>query len=133
LRQEAADVIARHPTLFAPDTLAEAPLTASLDGIPLVGTIDRLRVSESAVLAIDFKSNLLVPTTEADVPDGLLRQMAAYYAALTQIYPDRTVQVALLWTRTGELMPLDANTLRAALLLTRPSLDAGGARPYVHI
>jgi len=79
------------------------------------GTIDRLIVGPDRVLAVDYKSNALVPGIVLDVPDGLLRQMGAYHAALSQIYPDRRIEVALLWTRTAQLMPLDAEIVRAAL------------------
>jgi ATP-dependent helicase/nuclease subunit A len=118
LVMETAATITKHPDLFSPLALTEAPVTADLNGQPMVGSIDRLLVTPSRVLAVDFKSNLLVPETVAAVPDGLLRQMAAYHAALTQIYPDRIVDVALLWTRTAQLMPLPPDILRLALART---------------
>jgi len=111
--------VLNHPdfaALFGPDTLAEAPITADLKGQPLVGTIDRLLVSHDRVLAVDFKSNLIVPETAASVPDGLLRQMAAYHMGLAQIYPDKTIEVALLWTRNAQLMPISPDILRFALM-----------------
>ena len=120
LLAEAAAVITEHPQLFAPGTLAEAPLTANVLGKPLVGTIDRLVVSDSHILAVDFKSNLLVPDSADTVPDGLLRQMGAYHAALTQIYPGRKVQVALLWTRNAQLMPIGPDVVRLALERATP-------------
>ena len=111
--------VLNHPdfaALFGPDTLAEAPITADLNGQSLVGTIDRLLVSHDRVLAVDFKSNLIVPETAASVPDGLLRQMAAYHMGLAQIYPDKTIEVALLWTRNAQLMPISPDILRFALM-----------------
>ncbi len=101
--------------IFAPDTLAEVEIAGTLDGAPLLGTIDRLLVRPDHVLAVDYKSNRVIPDTARDVPDGLLRQMGAYQAALEQVYPDRAVSVALLWTRAARLMPLPADLLRAAL------------------
>jgi ATP-dependent helicase/nuclease subunit A len=47
--------------------------------------------------------------------------MGAYHAALTQLYPDRKVTCAILWTRTAELMPLDDAQIRAALVRTPTS------------
>lgn len=93
--------------LFAADALIEVSVTAELDGQRLLGTIDRLIVEPDRVLAIDYKSNALVPATSAEVPEGLRRQMRAYAVALAQIYPDRRVDCAILWTRTARLMPLD--------------------------
>jgi ATP-dependent helicase/nuclease subunit A len=101
--------------LFGPDALAEAPITAQLLGKPLIGAIDRLLVTDARVLAVDFKSNLLVPDSIATVPDGLLRQMAAYHTALSQIYPDKQVDVALLWTRSAQLMPISPDIVRSVL------------------
>jgi ATP-dependent helicase/nuclease subunit A len=115
LLDEVATTITQHPDLFTPDALTEAPVTGTLNRQPMVGSIDRLLVTPTRVLAVDFKSNLLVPETVETVPDGLLRQMAAYHAALTQIYPDRAVDVALLWTRSAQLMLLPPDMLRSAL------------------
>jgi ATP-dependent helicase/nuclease subunit A len=41
--------------------------------------------------------------------------MGAYQAMLQQIYPDRTVNVALLWTGSARLMPLPHDIVRDAL------------------
>jgi ATP-dependent helicase/nuclease subunit A len=81
----------------------------------MAGTIDRLIIGPDTVLAVDFKSNLIVPETAADIPDGLLRQMGAYYEALSQIYPNKKIEVALLWTRKALLMPIDPDIVRLAL------------------
>ena len=53
--------------------------------------------------------------TAAAVPEGLLRQMGAYAAALTQIYPDHQIDTAILWTAALQLMPLDRDIVRDAL------------------
>ena len=90
--------------VFAPDTLKEVSVTAEIDGQRMVGAIDRLIVKPDRVLAVDFKSNQIVPRHAGEVPEGLLRQMRAYAEALRQIYPDRRVETALLWTKTAELM-----------------------------
>ncbi|SIT80960.1 double-strand break repair helicase AddA [Pontibaca methylaminivorans] len=101
--------------LFAGEALAEVALTAEIRGQRFHGVIDRLLVTPGQVLAVDFKSNALVPATPAQVPEGLLRQMGAYAAALAAIYPDHTVQAAILWTRSATLMTLPAELLSGAL------------------
>ena len=108
--------------IFAPDALAEVTLTAPSPtlGRPLLGTIDRLLVTPDRVLAVDFKSNAVVPETLANVPEGLLRQMGAYAEMLAAIYPDRPVETALLWTRAARLMPLPADLVAAALTRVKP-------------
>jgi ATP-dependent helicase/nuclease subunit A len=40
--------------------------------------------------------------------------MGAYDHALRQIYPDREIKTAILWTRTAALMELDRNMVRDA-------------------
>lgn len=92
--------------IFAPGTLAEVAVTAEFEGQRLSGTIDRLVVEPDRVLAVDFKSNRIVPDKAQDIPDGIRRQLAAYAAALAQVYPDRRIEVAVLWTRTATLMPV---------------------------
>ncbi|MEX0337647.1 MAG: 3'-5' exonuclease, partial [Arenibacterium sp.] len=92
--------------LFADTCLTEAPLTAEIGGQRLHGVIDRLLIEDKRVLAVDFKSNAIVPATPQDCPDGLLRQMGAYALQLKQIYPDKDIETAILWTKTAKLMHL---------------------------
>lgn len=102
--------------LFAADTLAEVPLSAPLDDTQtLNGIADRLIVTDTSVLVIDFKTNAIVPNTPDAVPEGILRQMGAYSCALQQIYPDRAIQTGILWTRNASLMMLPDAVTHAAL------------------
>ncbi|MCK0141386.1 double-strand break repair helicase AddA [Aliiroseovarius sp. F20344] len=96
--------------LFDANSIAEAPITGHLPEAPnqlLHGYIDRLIVTDDQVLAIDFKSNRLVPDAPSQTPEGLLRQMGAYRWMLRAIYKDRPVHTAILWTQSRELMMLD--------------------------
>ncbi|MDR5652680.1 double-strand break repair helicase AddA [Ruixingdingia sedimenti] len=113
-----AGAVLRDPALaalFAPDTLAEVPVVADLGGRRMMGAIDRLVVTPDRVLAVDFKSNRIVPPRPEDVPEGILRQMGAYAAALAQIYPGRRVETAVVWTAAPLLMPLPQDLVNAAL------------------
>lgn len=101
--------------IFAKEALAEVPVTAQLGDQRLYGIIDRLVVTPKKVLAVDFKSNAQVPKQARFCPKGLLRQMAAYGHALAQIYPDREVETALLWTRDASLMVLPHDLVTDAL------------------
>ncbi len=114
LLAEARGVLAAHPALFA-GGLAEVSVTADLAFGRMLGTIDRLMIGADHVLAVDYKSNRVVPKRAEDVPEGILRQMGAYQAALEQIHADKRVEVAILWTRDASLMPLDREMVRAAL------------------
>lgn len=99
-------------------TLTEVTLTSDLLGRRMIGTVDRLLIWPDRVLAIDFKSNRVVPATAAETPDGILRQMGAYADALAQIYPGRRIDTAILWTRTAQLMQLDPDIVSDALART---------------
>jgi ATP-dependent helicase/nuclease subunit A len=109
--------------LFASDTQAEVTVTARLtlpDGTSraILGTIDRLVITPDRVLAVDYKSNRMIPDRPEATPEGLLRQLGAYALALSQIYPDRRIETAILWTRTGQLMPFHPDIVSAALSRT---------------
>jgi ATP-dependent helicase/nuclease subunit A len=113
--------------LFTANALAEVPVSAALDalgGRRIHGVIDRLILAPDRVTAVDFKTNAVLPDRPSDTPEGLLRQMGAYAYALAAIYPGRTVETALLWTRTATLMPLPHDIVTAALWRAG-SLDAG--------
>jgi len=92
--------------VFAAGVLAETAVSARLGARRLHGVIDRLIVTPDVVTAIDFKSNAVVPATPELCPEGILRQMAAYAIALAQVYPDRRIETAVLWTRTAQIMSL---------------------------
>jgi ATP-dependent helicase/nuclease subunit A len=64
---------------------------------------------------VDYKSNAVIPSRLEAVPEGLLRQLGAYAYMLAQIYPDRRIDCAILWTRTATLMPLHRDIARQAL------------------
>ncbi len=106
-----------HPKLFDGDALAEVDISAHLPTLDhaISGTIDRLVVRPDRVLAVDFKTNVVVPECPEDTPEGLLRQMGAYLEALELVYPDREIDVAILWAETCELVSLPHEIVREAL------------------
>ena len=101
--------------LWNPDALAEVDITAQVGPHRFHGTIDRLLITDTHILAVDYKSNRLVPTTPDQTPEGLLRQMGAYYASLATVFPNHTIEVAILWTDTANLMNLPKELVSAAL------------------
>ena len=118
LALDEAGAVLRDPGLtglFGAGTFSEVSVTSGLGAARLFGVIDRLVVTDTEVLAVDFKSNAVVPERPEDVPEGLLRQLGAYHHMLGQIYPGRRIAVAILWTRGPLFMPVDAEIVRAAL------------------
>ena len=102
--------------LWAADALTEVDITADVPPIGRIhGAIDRLIIGTDKVIAIDYKSNRLVPDTPAQTPLGLQRQLAAYQTALRQIFPHHIVNTGILWTHTGTFTVLDDDLLHEAL------------------
>ena len=79
------------------------------------GIIDRLVIGNDAIQIVDFKSNAAVPDTADQIPEGILRQLGAYAEACAQIYPDRQIETAVLWTKTATLMIVPLDIVRSAL------------------
>lgn len=98
--------------------LAEVPISATLPalgGKRIFGIIDRLVETKTEIVAVDYKSNRIVPSSPNQTPDGLRRQMAAYRDALRLIYPNHRIRSLLLWTKTGTTTELSDDLLDAAL------------------
>jgi ATP-dependent helicase/nuclease subunit A len=101
--------------LFGPGSRAEVAIAATVGGRPLSGRIDRLIVAPDQVLIVDYKSNRLPPDRTEGVPPAYLAQLAAYTKVIDQIYPDRPVRAALLWTSVPCLMPVHLDLLEPHL------------------
>jgi len=105
-----------HPefaAIFSAAALAEVPLAATVDGLVVAGTADRLLIEETAITVVDFKTTHRPPADAAAIPVATLRQMAAYVAALEAIYPEREVRAGLLYTHAPALFELAPDTLAA--------------------
>ncbi|NVJ70163.1 MAG: double-strand break repair helicase AddA [Alphaproteobacteria bacterium] len=101
--------------LFAPGSRAEVQVAGSVGPRIISGQVDRLVVTESEVLIVDYKTNRPPPRDAAKVPQIYLKQMGLYARALEGIYPGRKVRAALLWTDISLLMELDKIQMDEAL------------------
>ncbi len=125
----AALTVLDHPdfaAIFSPQALAEVPLAATVDGVVVAGTADRLLIEEGRVTVVDFKTTRRPPSSSADIPVATLRQMAAYVAALEAIYPGREVRAAVLYTHAPALFGIASETLehhKKALHIAQQSLS----------
>ena len=108
--------------LFSPTALAEVPVTAAFGPARLHGIIDRLIIHDDHILAIDYKTNRVVPDRPETCPDGLLLQMGAYAQAMSQVFAGKRIDVAILWTTDQTLMPL-SETLVTSVLRRAGYLD----------
>jgi ATP-dependent helicase/nuclease subunit A len=111
--------------LYGPGSRAEVPIVGRLKisgkTVRVSGQVDRLAVTQSSVLIGDFKTNRPAPRRIADVPPSYVTQLALYRAVLMQLYPDRPVRVALIWTEVPDLMELSAEALDKALAQVTPA------------
>ena len=99
--------------VFAAGALTEAPVAAVVGEAVIAGSIDRLLVSATEVLAVDFKTGSRVPAGLDGVPPAHLAQMGAYAAALARVFPGRNVRAGLLYTAGPRLIELPADVLTA--------------------
>jgi ATP-dependent helicase/nuclease subunit A len=114
--------------IFAPGSRAEVPivgrlLCAGADPILVSGQVDRLAITDEAVLIADYKSDRSVPATLDEV-EPYVAQLALYRAVLARLYPQKVVRAALVFTEGPRLFDLPAATMQAALdkLLTDGSV-----------
>ena len=121
--------------LFNAESRAEVPISALIPrpkgkgpALSLSGQIDRLAVTPSDVMIVDYKTNRPPPSRPQDVAAAYLYQLAAYALALKEIYPGRTIRAALLWTDGPHLMEIPAPLVQDYVIrlwdLDTASLDA---------
>jgi len=109
----------RFAAAFAPGSRAEVPIAGRIAALGpagfISGQIDRLAVTDSAVLIVDYKTNRAVPAHAEKVPAAYLGQMALYREAMRAAFPGRAVRCALLWTEAPDLMALPDSVLDVTL------------------
>lgn len=111
---------ARFGGIFGENARAEVSLTGEIwqDGQPrlLSGQVDRLVIEGDTITIVDYKNGRRVPKSPDETPRQYLVQMAAYRLALAQMYPDKTIRCALLWTRAAKLVELPDAVLDRTLV-----------------
>ncbi len=101
--------------LFGPNSQAEVQIAGMVGKRAISGQVDRLVIDDDSVLIVDYKTNRSPPSDPEGIAGVYVKQMALYWAALKQIYPDKTVHAALLWTDSATLMKIPENHLQHAL------------------
>jgi ATP-dependent helicase/nuclease subunit A len=109
----------RFAAVFGPGSRAEVALAGGSKRLPLghtvAGRVDRLIVQPGRVLVVDFKTNRPAPDRIEAVAPAYVRQMALYVAVLGEIYPDRAIEAALVWTDGPRLMAVPEALIEATL------------------
>ena len=106
---------ARFAPVFGPGSRPEVALTGAVAGVPVSGRMDRLVVTPDRVLVVDYKTNRPAPDRIEDADPAYVLQLAVYAAILGDLYPDRAVEAALVWTDGPRLMAVPAAMMDAAL------------------
>lgn len=84
--------------LFGPGSVAEVSVAGALGDTVVAGQIDRLVITQEAVLIVDYKTGRMASANVNETPIAYVRQLAAYRDVLSEIYRDRPISCALLWT-----------------------------------
>ncbi len=105
---EILSVMNTYPYIFDITTRAEVPIsgivTINGEKHPVSGIIDRLCITNDTIYIVDFKSNVHVPNSVAEVPETYKVQLSVYKDLLQEIYPDKQIKTQLLWTYSCEIM-----------------------------
>ncbi len=84
---------------FSEGSMAEVSLTGLMsDNRIISGQIDRLVIGKDEVWIVDYKTNRPPPKDPKDIPQIYRKQLAAYRDTIQNIYPQRKINMALLWT-----------------------------------
>jgi ATP-dependent helicase/nuclease subunit A len=105
----------RFAAVFARGGRAEAPVIGKLGDRIVNGRVDRLVVSATEILIVDYKTDRPAPARVQDVGEAYTAQMAAYRHILSQSWPDRPVHCLLVWTDGPKLMEIPGADLDRAL------------------
>jgi ATP-dependent helicase/nuclease subunit A len=104
--------------VFAEGSRAEVEIVGRIDRASgeatVSGRVDRLAVTPTRVLIVDYKTNRPAPDVPDAVPPGYIAQLALYRVLLRRLYPGREVEAALLWTDVPALMAIPAEVLDSA-------------------
>ena len=105
----------RFAAVFAPGSRAETPIVGEIEGHRISGIVDRLVVTDSEVLILDFKTDRPAPPSPAGIAEPYLAQLGLYRAVLAKALPGRTIRCALLWTEAPALMEADPAAMARAV------------------
>lgn len=106
----------RFGPLFGKGSRAEVAVSGRLGKIDVSGQVDRLLVTETEVLIVDFKAGGTAPRKKEQIPPAYVAQLAAYAGLFGRVYPKHTVRAALLWVEEAKLMEVSDEMLKRAPL-----------------
>jgi ATP-dependent helicase/nuclease subunit A len=109
----------RFAAVFGPGSRAEVSVAGGARGLPaelkIAGRVDRLVVTPDRILVVDYKTNRPSPDRIENADPAYLSQMAVYAAVLAEVFPDRPIEAAIVWTDGPKLMAVPEKVMAAAL------------------
>jgi ATP-dependent helicase/nuclease subunit A len=109
----------RFAAVFGPGSRAEVSLAGGASRLPpelkIAGRVDRLVVTSDRILVVDYKTNRPSPDRIENADPAYLSQMAVYAAVLAEVFPDRPIEAAIVWTDGPKLMAVPEKVMAAAL------------------
>jgi ATP-dependent helicase/nuclease subunit A len=120
------DLLLSH--LFGPGSYGEVPLRGFVElqdkTVDLAARLDRVVVGDRDVLIVEYKTDRVVPKTEAAIPPDYIAQLALYQLAVARLFPGKAVNCAILWTSEARLVALSSRTLERAVSQLDPHTGA---------
>jgi ATP-dependent helicase/nuclease subunit A len=108
----------RFALLFSGSARAEVDIAGAVTigdrKLEVAGRIDRLVISKDQIILVDYKTGR-PPRDPSKVPDHHLKQLAVYEALLRDLYPERAIVTAVVWTALPEIVVIPPQTLAASL------------------
>jgi len=109
--------------VFGPGSRAEAAIAGTSPRLPaglaVSGRVDRLLVTPDRVLVVDYKTNRPAPADIRQADLAYRIQMSVYAAVLSEIFPGRRIEAALVWTDGPRLMAVPENVAAETLAQLR--------------
>ncbi len=99
--------------IFQEGSKAEVPIVGIVGDFVVSGRIDRLLITDDEALVVDYKTNSNVPQSKEQVHEKYLKQMKAYKYVLQEIYPEKKIKCALIWTSCASVMLLSDDLFEA--------------------
>jgi ATP-dependent helicase/nuclease subunit A len=103
--------------LFTRDARAEVDIAGRIivDGksLEVAGRIDRIAITPDEIILVDYKTGR-APADPNDIPQSHLKQLSVYGALLRDLYPDRVIKTAILWTALPQIVFVPAEKLNFA-------------------
>jgi ATP-dependent helicase/nuclease subunit A len=106
--------------LHGPESRAEVSImgTIRLGGTEraVSGRVDRMGIADGRVFVLDYKTTMVPPESEEEIPFLHRAQLAIYREVLKPLFPGKEIECLLLYTEGPHLYSIPSGELEKALL-----------------